>query len=226
MKRWIFFVFLFFTSIPAFSGLILRGTDTLGNQLIYDEGLDVTWYDFSPLNSWQNQLNWASTLAVDFGGTIFNDWRLPFADENCGTDFNCTSSEMAHLYYIGLNNLADLSSKTGVPDGIPLNTYFVDSLSGNLEYFLDLKDSYYWSGTEYTAETNKAWDFIFPFGYQFPVSKDSTIYALAVRNGDVGPSSEPKPEPDPNPVPEPSSLLLLSIGLGAVGLAAYQRKGK
>ena len=71
--------------------LILRGTDTLGNRLIYDTDLNITWYDYTnAVDIWQNQVNWASALTVDFNGTVFNDWRLT-ASDTC-TGYNCTGS--------------------------------------------------------------------------------------------------------------------------------------
>ena len=57
--------------------LINRGTDTLGNRLIYDDDRDITWYDFSnPEDIWANQVAWADMLVVDFGGILIDDWRV------------------------------------------------------------------------------------------------------------------------------------------------------
>ena len=36
---------IFGLSVQADATLFLRGTDTLGNQLIYDSDLNITWYD-------------------------------------------------------------------------------------------------------------------------------------------------------------------------------------
>ena len=38
---------IFLCSGLANAALIVRGTDSLGNQLIYDDDLDITWYDYS-----------------------------------------------------------------------------------------------------------------------------------------------------------------------------------
>ncbi len=64
----------------AHAALENRGVDTEGNRLIYDDDRDITWYDFSnPVDDWQAQVDWADALVVDFGGTIYDDWRLTSA---------------------------------------------------------------------------------------------------------------------------------------------------
>jgi len=72
--------------LPATAGaaLITRGIDSSGNRLIYDDDLDITWYDSSAAaNTWAGQMDWASALSVDFNGIIYDDWRLPVTDETC-----------------------------------------------------------------------------------------------------------------------------------------------
>lgn len=103
-----------FLASSTHAELFNRGTDSLGNQLIYDSDLDITWYDYTTSsNTWQNQMNWAATLTVDFGGTIFDDWRLPTTvdgppvwgyDGTTTTGYNITNSEMGYLFYTELNN--------------------------------------------------------------------------------------------------------------------------
>lgn len=34
-------------SVQAHAALYNRGTDSLGNQLIYDSDLNITWYDYT-----------------------------------------------------------------------------------------------------------------------------------------------------------------------------------
>ena len=92
-----------------------RGTDSLGNRLIYDSDLNITWYDYSKSwDTWQNQVNWASGLSVTFGSNTYTDWRLPSTVDGtyagCGCNgtttagYNITSSEMGHLFYTELGN--------------------------------------------------------------------------------------------------------------------------
>ncbi len=65
-------------SMQAQAALTNLGTDSLGNRLIYDSDLDITWYDYTnSWDTWQNQVNWADALSVTFGSNTYTDWRLP-----------------------------------------------------------------------------------------------------------------------------------------------------
>jgi hypothetical protein len=65
-------------SLQVHAALENRGTDSLGNRLIYDSDLNITWYDYTKnLDTWQNQVNWADALSVTFGSNVYTDWRLP-----------------------------------------------------------------------------------------------------------------------------------------------------
>ena len=58
-------VLLMGLSLQAHAALLNRGTDSLGNRLIYDSDLNITWYDYTKsYDTWQNQMNWASALTV------------------------------------------------------------------------------------------------------------------------------------------------------------------
>jgi len=199
---WLFLSASFlFASLPVQATLIVRGTDTLGNQLIYDDDLNLTWYDFThTISSWDGQVDWASNLTVDFNGVVFNDWRLPSTDEGCGIGPNCATSELGHLYYA---ELAD-----PIADRAP---------------FTHLFNYQYWTGTEYSPNPGSmAWEFDFSSGTQSvlvknPLSSYGCKYcrAIAVRDGDVSASG-------PSPVSEPSTALLFVAGLaGLVAFGSY-----
>ena len=139
MKRILFSLLAMLVALvlvtPAHATLINRGMDMAGNRLIYDDDLDITWYDFSnTAGNWASQVGWAGDLSIDLGGTIYDDWRLTDATNQDGSGpdggFNVTGSEMGHLYYTELGNAA----------GGPLN---------NTGDFQNLLSTFYWSGTEF-----------------------------------------------------------------------------
>ncbi|MEK6766895.1 MAG: hypothetical protein AABY49_11800 [Planctomycetota bacterium] len=111
--------------------------------MIYDDDRDITWYDFSKAPAiWANQVAWADTLSVTFGSTTYDDWRLPTSlnlDAPFGPDsgLNVTGSEMGHLYYTELGNVA----------GGPLSN------TGDFQNLII--SSVYWSGTEYATNTKR-----------------------------------------------------------------------
>lgn len=171
-------------SISAHALLIDRG-----GGMIYDTDLNITWlqdanyamtsgFDADGQMTWDEAMSWANNLV--YGG--FNDWRLPNTlqpDLTCSGQiagdsfgYNCTGSEMGHLYYTELGNTA----------GGPLtNTGPFINMQGN-----------YWSGTEHALlPTILAWSFNFFNGVQDADSKDSNYYAWAVRDGDVAAVPEP-----------------------------------
>ena len=178
----------------SYAKLHNNGTDSLGNQLIYDDVLDITWYDYTnSLNTWQNQLDWADALSVDFGGTTFDDWRLPTTvagpyvpgyDGSTTAGFNITSSEMGYLFYTELgNNGAYDTSGVSQPDHGLENTGDFQNLFAGL----------YWSETEYYPDPGLAWHFNSNNGIQGFNVQQRLSYSIAVRDGNVTIPVVPEP---------------------------------
>ena len=204
-------------SMQAQAALELRGTDSLGNRLIYDTDFDITWYDYTRTGKWQDQMNWASALSVSGGNLVgvYDDWRLPTTvdgpyvrgyDGTTTVGSNITSSEMGHLYYTELGNKGYLST-TGA--------YQADYGLRNTGDFQHLQLGLYWSGTEYSDGPGHAWVFGTYVGNQDFNGEGSSLDAIAVRPGDV--AAMPV-------VPEPISTTLFLVGAATLGLRRFIKK--
>lgn len=202
-------------SVNASAALIDRG-----NGLIFDDDLGITWledanlaatetFDVGNINpdggmTWVTANEWIAAMnaVVNSDGSIgykgFTGWRLPTTvqpDTSCSNQSGdiffgtgCEASEMGHLF-----NIEGISSAT--PG----------------DYFDNVQDFYYWSGTEYSADL--AWRFSFATGdqsLQDPSSINFKYYAWAVNDGDIG------------FVPVPAAAWLFMSGL--IGLVAFARR--
>ena len=155
-----------------------------GDGFIYDSDQDITWtqdavHDYQ--TSWNNQVAWAAGYSKTHSvhGT-FDDWRLPTTltpDPTCSatwfpnSGYNCTGSEMGHLFYV---------------DGIST------SQPGPFNYVLP--NVSYWSGTAIDDFVPiYAWIFDFSTGGQDALPMSTHGYAWAVMDGDVAASVVPSP---------------------------------
>ncbi len=210
--------FLLLVLLLGMTGLSQAALNTIGAAqyngafygMIYDDDFNLVWLDYTnPKNTWQNQINWASSLNTegtlryawfpeyaDFSWT--GDWRLPDAHNQDGTGpdfgYNVTGSEMGHLFY----------------DELGLSAGATTTAQLNESEFNNLIASWYWSGTEYADSPGYAWYFRLSNGFQGYNFKINLGYGLAVRSGQV------------SAVPVPGAILLLGSGL--LGLVGLRRK--
>lgn len=180
---------------------------------------NVVGGDFDTTNgrmTWYGAMAWVEWLGgIDYAGA--DDWRLPaiidtgaagcqfaYVGTDCGYNVDTATSELAHLWYDTLGNIAFLgTSGSGPQSGW--------GLSNTGPFGSSMQDYAYWSGTEYAPNPSSAWYFSTFTGYQYNVDKDYQFYGWAVRPGQVAAA------------PLPGTALLIALGL--VGLRA-RRPGR
>ncbi len=201
-------IFTLAVSTAATAALVDRG-----GGLIYDTDLNVTWLANAnasgPMSSWSDAVTWASTFSYydSVRNQTLTGWRLPTTgqiDPNCSVQsgspspagYNCTGSEMGHLFYTELGGVA-LQSIAATHNG---NYVLFQNIQTNANW--------YWSG-EYAPDITSAWVFDFGSGNQSTAYKTNpNFYAWAVRPGDVA------------SVPIPAAAWLFESGLlGLIGVA-------
>lgn len=165
--------------------------------------------DWNTANTWISNMNAANYLG-------FSDWRLPMTlvpDATCtgnavgstgpsgdSTGYNCTGSEMGHLFYTELGATAGTNVTSGDP--------------GELAKFSNISHSLYWSGTVADSSSGLVWAFGFGDGRQIDNAYEGYgNYALVVRSGDVGGASA---------VPVPAAIWL--AGSALIGLAGVAKR--
>lgn len=192
-----------------------------GPEAYYDTQLNITWladanqaltsgFDSDGKMQWSKAQQWAAGLNV--GGVT--GWRLPtavdtgspgcssqttFSGGDCYFNIDTQLSELAHLFYVTLGNLAqfDTSGESQADFGLV-----------NTGPFSQIKKSLYWTGTDDQSQTGRAFYFQMQFGYQLTDTKTgNSNFAWAVHPGDVAAA----------PVPEPRSG---ALALAALGLCA------
>lgn len=183
----------------------------------YVDTITTVWDDGRM--TWGQADTWAGQL--DFSG--FTDWRLPTGvaiinDPSCESiqflgggshngeffNYNCTASEMGHLFFNELGAVVDINANTAI---------FNETIFDNL-----LHDNY-WSGTaadpacHLTSTNDCAWDFDFRNGITEDYPVNLNFYALAVHDGDIGNLAV---------IPVPSAAWL--FGSGLIGLVGISRR--
>lgn len=201
---------MFFVALSVSSATNAALVSVLGGQAINDTDLNITWladanyaktegYAANGVMDWTKAQSWIASLNAENGGLGhlgYNNWRLPISNTCVG--YNCTGSEMGHLFYNELGGVAGSSIAT--------------THNANYSLFQNLVAGFYWSGTVYpTSYGNpQAWAFLFSNGVQAYDYQYQSYYAFAVRDGQVG------------VVPVPAAVWL--FGSGLVGLLGFMRR--
>lgn len=206
-----------------------------GGGMIYDTVLNLTWLadmnyawtQFQETSGVQGHMyglmnfaqskRWANDLT--YGG--FDDWRLPTlnsGDTTCSGNFNpggglplqyvgfnCSGGELSHLFAI------DLGIKPNEP--VMNGTGDTAEQIANLALFSNVRGVIFWSGTEYAPDSSRGFVFSAGSGLQLITDKGATLYAMAVRSGDVGAA-----------VPEPHTLALTVLALTAAVVVRRKRE--
>jgi hypothetical protein len=190
----------------------LQGRDLNGSagsfEAYYDTDLNITWladanyaktsgYHGNGQMTWHEATTWVASLSFIAGVNVYDDWRLPSALNQNGTGpcnrFNCTDSEMGHMFYVELGGTSHHS--------------ILESTDPDLAKFSNIQ-GLYWSSTE-ASDESLVWLFGPVDGYQTSNYKADYWWAWAVSDGDVGVSA----------VPEPETYAMLLAGLLFIGFA-------
>ena len=225
----------------ALSGAAQSALINRGGGMIYDTTANITWladmnhaktsgHDADGIMDWSSSVAWGNSLTIG----SFSGWRLPTmvdtgtagcnfsydGGSDCGfnvqtKDGSTVYSEMAHLYYTTLGNLAPCAPGGNTP-------YSCEGQSGwdptNTALFQNMQSyGYYWSGLEYAPNQDYAWYFSTDGGSQSGTVKYDAMYAVAVRPGDVLQDAG-------NQVPEPQGLVLALTALAGLGVALRRRR--
>jgi hypothetical protein len=172
-------------------------TWTADANLAASETFGVTGIDANGIMTWDKALEWIDAMNMaNYAGV--NDWRLWSALNRNGSgpcsEFDCTDSELGHLFYIegGLSASDMITSSTVLTD-----------------VFTNMQDNVYWSDTEFFV--SDAWYFGTDVGDQSNFSKGNQVYVWAVRPGQVAAA------------PLPGTAMLMALGLLGLGAGRMGR---
>lgn len=203
MKKNLVLICVLAIASSASATLYVRGTDSSGGQLIYDDQQDITWYDFDPGSmNFPNAQAWADGLSITFNNQVLSDWRLPHLDTTFGYYNNDPlQAEMGPLFY----------DELGLASGVD---YSVEELNDNV--FENLQPAPYWTDLHYMS----GWYYTFALINYTGYMEAGTTGHIGSRRGIYGATTMAVMDGDIAPVPEPATICLLGLG----GLLLRRRK--
>lgn len=214
MKKVLIILILAF--ILGFSSLTNADLVPIGDDLVYDSDLDITWLQNPRIGG---QMTWdqANAYIDNLNSTEYlgyNDWRLPQTLPVNPPDYNTTlsydgstdygynitnpNSEMAYMYFVNLGNLGTYDTDAR------RQTEPVGAHNTGPFGYIAFND--YWSGSEWHSRW--AWAFMGHSGLQYWRYKIDTGYIWPVRDG----ISTAVPIPDTAWLLGPSLIGLLVFG--------------
>lgn len=207
-------VLMLFFCDSVYAGLELIAHDDLGNGLIYDNDLDITWYDFTNSRAnWAGHWNWANDLIIDVNGVMLTDWRLPIAYDNTAVGHNIVTSELGYLFHDSLGNYGSYDGshdpdKPNCGRGITeprclQNRFPFEHLKAPSRVGAYWTQTLWWNSARYPELQYLSFDMT--MGKQLYVRKGYEQWGIAVMDG--------KPSGIRVPVaPEPLSIVLFMAG--------------
>lgn len=211
--------------VPAEAALVDRG-----GGLIYDTVQNLTWLADAnyagKIMSWQQAKDWVSGLSYhdSVRNVDYNDWRLPTVTDlgapgcnysvsgtDCGFNVDPSSSQLAHLFHIGLENRSaiDANGQSQTNYGV----YDDPANPSDENLFSNIPAGYYWLGSKHNDSEQDAWYMNLNTGYQHYGWIENRFYVWAVRKGDVA------------AVPLPGAAWLFASGLIAFSMRYRRRNG-
>lgn len=202
-KKLLYLICVLAIATSANAALHVRGTDSSGGQLIYDDQQDITWYDFdSGSMTFSNAQTWVDELSIIFNNQVLSDWRLPHLAYGSTPLWNYYNqdplqAEMGELFYNSLN--------------------LTPSTVGNLNdgAFDHLQTSAYWTDVVYNGSYHYTFSF---YNYSTPGWGSGSTGRVGTMDNRAG--FKVMAVMDGNVIPEPAALSLLGLG----GLAFLRRR--